>query len=572
MKKKFYILLIFFIILLSILFENKNVVISDNTKISGDFSENANEISQKSGDIQDKYDDISQTSGDLKYTSEDNSSNSGENSTSKEPSSVSIKFDTVPETLQNFRYQIQPANNYSNNINLSGTSNYNNIKGISTFRGNNYRNNAFYGCLTINENKLQKIWTNTIGQTDNWTGVGWNGQPAIIMWDDDVKKQMNIYDEFKQKENFTEVIYGTLDSHIHFYDLDSGLPTRDSIKVESSIKGSVTIDPRGYPLLYVGQGINEVSGESVRFGYHIFSLIDGKELCFINGRDKFAYLGWGAFDGNPVIDSATDTMILPGENGIIYIVKLNTNYDKANAQISISPKITKYRYTQNGKAGGTENSITIYKNYAFFINNTGLLQCLDLNTLTPVWTYKMEDDCDATIGLEEENGELFLYAACEIDRRTQDDLAYIKKINGRTGKVIWEYSCACKYDASVNGGVLSSPIVGENNISDLVIYSISKTTSLRTGKLVALNKKDGTIAWEKDLTAYSWSSPVAAYTKSGEAYIIFADSYGIIHLINGKTGETLYTLQTRWWKFRRFTSNFLQPYNHRKQRKTYFQN
>ena len=137
---------------------------------------------------------------------------------------------------------------------------------------------------------------------------------------------MHIYEKFKQKENFTEVIYGALDSYIHFYDLETGECTRDKIKIPSCIKGSVTVDPRGYPLLYVGQGIDTNSGEAVKMGYFIFSLIDGKELCFINGRDKFSYIGWGAFDGNPVIDAKTDTMFLPGENGVIYVVKLNTNF------------------------------------------------------------------------------------------------------------------------------------------------------------------------------------------------------------------------------------------------------
>ena len=194
---------------------------------------------------------------------------------------------------------------------MDSTNNYSNVKGITTFRGNNYRENASFGTVTITENKLTKIWTNKIGKTDNWTGIGWNGQPAIITWDDDVKIKMNIYDKFKEKENFTEVIYGGLDSYIHFYDLETGDETRDKIKIPSAIKGSVTIDPRGYPLLYVGQGIDTNSGEVVKIGYYIFSLIDGKELYFIDGRDKFAYFNWGAFDGNPVIDSATDTMFLP---------------------------------------------------------------------------------------------------------------------------------------------------------------------------------------------------------------------------------------------------------------------
>lgn len=449
----------------------------------------------------------------------------------------------------NMKYQIKYAsgeNNYFSNVNMNNTDNYSKIKGITTFRGNNYRDTASYGNATITENKLEKIWTNTIGKIDGWGGVGWNGQPAIITWDDDVKIKMNIYEKFKQKENFTEVIYGALDSYVHFYDLETGEETRNKIKIPSCIKGSITIDPRGYPLLYVGQGIDTNSGESVKMGYFIFSLIDGKELCFINGRDKFAYIGWGAFDGNPVIDADTDTMFLPGENGIIYVVKLNTDFDKVNGRISINPQITRYRYTINNKAAGTENAMTIYKNYAYFINNHGYVQCLDLSTLTPVWLHYMEDDCDATLGLEEENGEVMLYASSEVDRRRQAAPAYIRKINGITGEKIWEYQIECNYDANVNGGFLSSPIVGKNEISDIVIFNASKTVgkSFNSGKMVALKKSTGELVWEKDLSIYSWSSPTAVYNEDGKAYIIFCDAYGKIHLINGKTGETLYVLNT----------------------------
>ncbi|MBQ9314087.1 MAG: PQQ-binding-like beta-propeller repeat protein [Clostridia bacterium] len=457
-----------------------------------------------------------------------------------------IPFDYKNEMLINFKAQniTQEPNGYLSKINMDGTLNYDSVHGISTFRSNNYRENAFYGKLNVAEKKLEKIWTNTIGQTDSWTGIGWNGQPSIIRWDDDVKNQMNLYNEFKLKENFTEVIVGGLDSTVHFYDLETGLPSRPIIKVPSSIKGSVTIDPRGYPLLYVGQGIDKVGGVSVKFGYHIFSLITGEELFFINGRDKFAYLSWGAFDGNPVIDAKTDTMVLPGENGLVYVVRLNTNYDREKGIVSVSPITTKYRYTKNGKAGGIENAMTIYKNYAFFANNNGVVQCLELASLSPVWSFNMEDDCDATIGLEEENDEIFLYVGCEVDKRKTASPAVVRKLNGRTGEAIWEYSCYCQYDADVNGGVLSSPLIGKNSISDLVIFNFSKVTSLYNGKMVALNKTTGELVWEKDLKNYSWSSPVAVYSESNDAYIIFGDSGGIMHLIDAKTGKTVYQLQT----------------------------
>lgn len=484
---------------------------------SGDFSETKNELS---GEILSEDSSLPNIEPDVK--------------------SLPI-LNTIPCTHQ---IQTSDGQTYSNQIHLDSSDTYNKIEGITTFRGNNYRDSAFYGSLDVNENTLSKVWTNSIGQTDNWTGVGWNGQPAIVKWDSETRKQMNLYDEFKEKENLVEVIYGALDSKVHFYDLETGAPTRDSISVPSSIKGSVTIDPRGYPLLYVGQGINEVGGISVTMGYHIFSLITGEELFFINGRDKYAYLGWGAFDGNPLIDAKTDTLILPGENGLIYIVKLNTTYDKANGTISINPNVTRYRTAFNGKAGGIENSLTIYKNYAYFMTNNGYIQCLDLNTLTPVWNFQMEDDCDATLGLEEENGTIMLYAACEVDRRKTAAPAVVRKINGLTGEVLWEYSCNCLYDGNVNGGVLSSPVIGKNDISNIVIFNFSKVTSFYNGKMVALDKTTGNVIWEKDLAKYSWSSPVAIYSNSGKSYIIFGNSIGQLLLINPLTGETLYTLNT----------------------------
>lgn len=531
-NKKFKILISLVIAFITLILIQETAIKSIQNKYEG----STPNIVLPSGDI---FED--ESSGDLGIISGDRSdTNSGD---------VSIIVNELPaivapELPHTYQIQTNDGSQYSNDLSLDSSDTYNQVEGVTTFRGNNYRDSAFFGSLDVTEKILNKVWTNTIGQTDNWTGVGWNGQPAIIKWDSETRKQMNLYDEFKEKENFVEVIYGALDSKVHFYDLETGAPSRDIIRVPSSIKGSVTVDPRGYPLLYVGQGINEVSGESVKMGYHIFSLITGEELLFINGRDKYAYLGWGAFDGNPIIDSKTDTLMLPGENGLVYIVKLNTTYDKENGTISINPDITRYRSTVNGKAGGIENALAVYKNYGYFANNNGIIQCLDLNTLTPVWNFPMEDDCDATLGLEEENGTIMLYAACEVDRRRTKAPSVVRKINGLTGEVLWEYSCECLYDANVNGGVLSSPVIGKNAISNIVIFNFSKVTSFYNGKMVALDKSNGNVIWEKDLAKYSWSSPVAIYDNSGKSYLIFGDSVGHILLIDPLTGETLYTLNT----------------------------
>ena len=108
---------------------------------------------------------------------------------------------TTSSDIQNFnmKYQIKYESgetSYLSYVDMIGTDNYSDVKGITTFRGNNYRDSASYGTANVVENKLEKIWTNTIGKIDGWGGVGWNGQPSIITWDDDVKMQMNIYDKF----------------------------------------------------------------------------------------------------------------------------------------------------------------------------------------------------------------------------------------------------------------------------------------------------------------------------------------------------------------------------------------
>ncbi|SKC82255.1 hypothetical protein [Maledivibacter halophilus] len=172
---------------------------------------------------------------------------------------------------------------------MDNPENYSDINGVTCFRGNNFRNSAAYGFVDVNEKKLEIIWNISIGNIGRWTGVGWNGQPAIVEWPKELRNSMNIFDEKKNKDNLKEVIYGTLDSNIYFLDLDDGSFTRNKLKIPGPIKGSVTIDPRGIPLLYVGQGINRVNNRWVKMGYRIFSLLDQKLLCFINGQDEFAY-------------------------------------------------------------------------------------------------------------------------------------------------------------------------------------------------------------------------------------------------------------------------------------------
>ncbi len=410
--------------------------------------------------------------------------------------------------------------------------------GVTTFRGSNFRDRASWSKADIQAEELTLSWTFNTSYIDKWTGVGWNGQPSLVCWDAETRQIMNLYPEKKAKDGLVECIYGTLDGKIYFLDAEDGTPTRDPIVLGEPIKGSITIDPRGYPLLYVGQGIAFGS----RFGYYFYSLIDGKELFFINGRDTFALRGWGAFDSNPLIDAQNDLFIECGENGVVYTVKLNTQYDKANGTISIDPDVTRYRYKYNSNRQlGSEGSPTAFSHYLFFANNGGLVQCVDLHTLKPVWVRSCTDDTDASVVLswEDDTQSLALYTSNEVDYQGAGGLSYVRKLDAQNGALLWEHSYTCQY-SSTNGGSLATPTIGRFDLEGRVYFWIAKTTDPRgNGVLVCVDTKTGDILWEKFMPHYGWSSPVPVYTRDGKGYLVVCDSVGYMYLIEGTTGETL---------------------------------
>lgn len=513
--------------------------------------EGANVVEQveESGNNEEKHRDGIKVNCDFKLEDLDKKldSEQSDQMTKKENvEAIEIDKETLKKIDHDIKYQdrVKDVNNSTSKIKMDRPMDYSDIKGVTCFRGNNFRSSASYGFVDIKEKKLEIVWDVPIGAIGRWTGVGWNGQPAIVEWSEEARGIMNIFDEKKKKENLKEVIYGTLDSNIYFLDLEDGSYTRDKIKISGPIKGSVTIDPRGVPLLYVGQGINYVDEMQVKMGYRIFNLIDQSLLHFIDGRDSFALRGWSAFDSNSIIDKNADIMFICGENGIVYKMRLNTQYDESQKELSIDPENTKYRYkVENNRYQGIENSIAVYKNLGYFADNGGWLQCLDLNTLEPVWIYNVTDDTDSTIVIdEEENEKIVLYTACEVDKQGEEGLSYIRKMDALTGQLIWEksYSCYSKHgERPNNGGALATPVVGKASIQNLVIYNLARHGGFNKGALIALDKETSEEVWKLELENYSWSSPVDIYTEDGEAFIILCDSAGKMYLIEGTTGKVL---------------------------------
>ena len=425
------------------------------------------------------------------------------------------------------------------------------LPGIATFRGNNYRDNASYGTAVIEKETMGVAWSHRIGNLNKWGGCAWTGQPLLVQWDDETKAIMDtMYDSKKEKDGLVEVIYATLDGYIHFYDLDDGSKTRDAIYMGMNFKGAGALDPRGYPLLYVGSGLY-INGAAPRM--FIVNLITGKIIYEHGNNDPYNIRDWSAFDSSPLVDAESDTLIWPGESGVLYTIKLNTEYDKEAGTIAVNPddpvktRYTSYYSEEEDRYLGYEASASIVDHYLFTSENGGLFQCIDLNSMELIWAQDTKDDSNSSPVFEwGEDGNGYIYTAPSLHWTAQghDGAISIYKLDARTGEILWEYERECvRYD-DIAGGVQCTPLLGKEgtNIDGLIIYSIGRTPSAYRGVLIALDKDTGEKIWEISSGNYAWSSPVALYTEDGHAYIFLANASGIARLIDGSTGEVLATL------------------------------
>lgn len=429
------------------------------------------------------------------------------------------------------------------------------LPGISAFRGNNYRNSATYGTANVAEKVLSTQWYKDTGTLEgtSWSGNGWTGQPLIVRWDDATRQIMNLYDSKKSKTGLVEVIYASLDGMVYFLDLEDGSQTRDPISVGMCFKGAGTLDPRGYPLLYVGSG--DVNAYDQRPRMFVISLISGRILYEYGSNDPLAYRkdndAWCAFDSSPLVDAETDTLIWPGENGILYTIKLNTVYDKTAGTISVNPSepvITRYHTGRSSEENywyGYEASANIVESYLYVSENGGMFYCVDLNTMELVWAQDTKDDSNSSPVFERTAPDKgYVYTAPSL-HWTQDSSAHgeisIYKLDALTGEVVWKKPYSVYTVDGVSGGVQSSPLLGEagTSLEGMILYTISRTNTVDSGTLVALDTDTGAEVWRWEMDYYAWSSPVAVYDEDGTAYVVVCDSAGYATLLDGRSGTVL---------------------------------
>lgn len=438
--------------------------------------------------------------------------------------------------------------------------------GVMTYRGTAFRQNAAVGHVG-DVSSMEIAWTadagSVKGASSTYYGIGWTGQPAIVKWSKEVREATNMVEEKRSTAALKEVIVAGLDGKLYFLDLADGQPTRDAVKVGYPMKGTPSLHPLGYPIMTVGQYARKMASGTGEIGLRFYNLLTQKQEYMIDGLDgkmDRPYYDVGSFETSALVDPTTDTLVTAGTNGLLYLTKLNTEFDYNNGTIKIDPEtvVLKSRTSkQKDKYTAVESSLAMYANYVYYADSEGILRCVDTSTLKTVWAVDTEDTVQAAISLDfDEDGNLWLYTANTLTVRSKGD-CQIRRYNAMTGQEDWTLSVNV-VKKSKNGktaGAMASAVIGQNELSDLAYFALSNLSkdgtaeifegseNAASGVLLAVNKKTGSIVWAQELDSYAYSSPVAVYSEDGKGWIIQASASGNLYLMDGLTGQVLNTLE-----------------------------
>jgi outer membrane protein assembly factor BamB len=373
------------------------------------------------------------------------------------------------------------------------------VQGVLMFRGN--PTNTWYGSGPIPATPEIK-WkfpdspmcssSTDLGVTSTWCGNGWTGEPVV--WEHD---------------GTTELMFGAYDDKFHFVDAETGTVTRSPIAAGDLVKGSATLDPDGYPIVYFGSRDNHL--RAVALDRHDPVVIwEAINDLSVEGR-------WNDdWDANPRI--VNGYLFEGSENSYFYIWKLNRGYDALH-QVTIDPQLVFKMPTWNDdlmnkivpcnanepgicQATSVENSAAVFEGRVYFANSGGRVIGLDISGLdqgiepTVVFDYWVGDDVDASIVVDDEG---MLYVSSEWERYTDRarTLGQLVKLDPYTDgdPYVWgEYSLT---DPPAKGGYWATPALGDG-----VLYTVSNK-----GYLVVVDKDTGEELWAYFLAAGSWSSP-----------------------------------------------------------------
>lgn len=365
------------------------------------------------------------------------------------------------------------------------------VPGLLTFRGNPTR--TFYGTGPVPRTAPARKWqfpqtgglcSTSVDQKGErlWCGSGWTGQPAVF-----------------ERAGRTWVVFGAYDRKVHFLDAATGRRILPDFPTGDIIKGSVTADPDGFPLIYVGSRDNY---------YRVIAIDRGRptELWRLSASAVSPTLWNDDWDGaGLVID---DYLFEGGENSQVHVVKLNRRYGP-DGKVAVAPKLVFHApgwdaellRNLGDRTVSIESSVAVHGNVLYFANSGGLVQGWDISGLKQgrkperVFRFWTGDDTDATIVIDEQGA---LYVGSEYERGTarSKQVGQMMKLDPRRpgNPLVWKVDDRGQRP----GGVWGTPAL----YKDIVVFDTNG------GDVVGLDRATGAVRWKFRLPGPTWQSPV----------------------------------------------------------------
>ena len=364
------------------------------------------------------------------------------------------------------------------------------VDGLLTFRGNPTR--SWYGRGPVPRTPAVRwsypeaaMCSESTDQkgTRTWCGTGWTGQPAVF-----------------ERDGRTWVVFGAYDRAVHFVDAANGADILPPFPTGDIIKGSVTIDPDGYPLVYTGSRDNHY--RVIAFDREVPT-----ELWKLSADAVEPTLWNNDWDGSGLV--IADHLIEGGENSQVHAVRLRRGFDRQGL-VTVAPELVWHAPGWDDELLAAlpdrnvsiENSVAVVGDTVYFANSGGLVQGWDLSFLrtgagTPQRTFRFwtGDDTDASI-VADRAGMLYVNVEYERGLDRAREVGQILKLDPASpdDPVVWSIPLQ---RAGTDGVWATAGLY-----RDLVIVP----TNL--GDVLGIDRRTGAIRWTVQLAAPTWGSPV----------------------------------------------------------------
>ena len=383
------------------------------------------------------------------------------------------------------------------------------VEGLLTFRGNPSR--SYYGVGPVPQapTKLLRFpsepmcrESENLGEVKVWCGMGWTGQPTIVV-----------------REDRTWAIFGGYDGNIHFMDALTGERILPDVETGDIIKGTPTIDPAGFPLVYSG------SRDDLLRVIAFDRPGQAEVLWTLDSESQGPVLWNDDWDSSPIV--LGDYLVVGSESSRFWVIKLNRTTDPAGL-VQVAPEVvfTEEAWDQevldaNGdEVASVESSVAVFEDTVYFGTSAGLILGYDLSAVPSgapprrVFRFYTGGDNDASVVVDDDG---FLYVAGQYDRPLERarEVGQLTKLDPRdaTDPIVWKLDDS----SSVKGGIYGTP----------GIHGRSVYVGTNGGRLLGVDRYTGAVRWERRLPPPVWGSPVVV-----DGTLLIGDCQGFFHALD----------------------------------------